>query len=85
MASGSATSTSTTITLPSALAFLVSNFHSLVNIKLDSSNYLLWRIQVENVVDANGFFSYLDGSKPVPPPQIRDDQGNLAPNPAFPL
>lgn len=88
MASNPASSTatsSTTIVIPSALAFLVSNFHSLVNIKLDSSNYLLWRIQVENAVDANGFFGYLDESIPVPSSQIRDAEGNLTPNPEFSL
>ncbi|KAG5562894.1 hypothetical protein RHGRI_005583 [Rhododendron griersonianum] len=81
----SSTSTSTVVTLPPSLAFLVSNFHSLVNIKLDGTNYLLWRIQVENVVDANGFYGYLDGSITSPPTQIRDAQGDLTLNPAFSL
>ncbi|KAI8532776.1 hypothetical protein RHMOL_Rhmol11G0240600 [Rhododendron molle] len=82
---GSSSSTSTAVTLPPSLAFLVSNFHSLVNIKLDGTNYLLWRIQVENVVEANGFYEYLDGSVPPPPSQIRDAQGALTLNPAFTL
>lgn len=74
-----------TVTLPPSLLFLVSNFHSFVNIKLDSTNYLLWRIQVENVMQANGFYEYLEGSVACPSPQIRSDDGNLIPNPAFTL
>lgn len=74
-----------TVTLPPSLLFLVSNFHSFVNIKLDSTNYLLWRIQVENVMQANGFYEYLEGSVACPSPQIRLDDGNLIPNPAFTL
>lgn len=64
--------TTSVVTLPPSLAFLVSNFHALVNVKLDGGNYLLWRIQVENVMRANGYFDYLDGTHEVPPMQIRD-------------
>lgn len=73
------------VTLPSLLAFLVSNFHSLVNIKLDASNYLLWRIQVVNVMDANGFLGYLDGSTPIPSVKIQDATGIEVDNPTFKL
>lgn len=85
MATVSATSTTATVTLPPSLMFLVSNFHSLVNIKLDASNYLLWRVQIESVMEANGFYGYLDGSIEPPPTQIRDSQGELVLNPAYSL
>ncbi|KAH7864544.1 hypothetical protein Vadar_030766 [Vaccinium darrowii] len=75
----------TTATVPSALAFLVSNFHSLVNIKLDGSNYMLWRIQVESVMEANGFYGYLDGSIQPPSSEIRNVQGDISVNPAYTL
>ncbi|KAH7840779.1 hypothetical protein Vadar_021479 [Vaccinium darrowii] len=78
-------STASTATLPSALAFLVSNFHSLVNIKLDGSNYMLWRIQVESVMEANGFYGYLDGSIQSPPSEVRNAQGEVSINPAYTL
>lgn len=70
------TTASVSVTIPPTLAFLVSNFHSLVNIKLDSSNYLLWKAQVENVLDANGYLGYVDGTVVVPPTQIRNTTGN---------
>ncbi|KAE9452858.1 hypothetical protein C3L33_15238, partial [Rhododendron williamsianum] len=85
MASAASTTTSTVVTLPPSLVFMVTNFHSFVNIKLDSTNYLLWRIQVENIMQANGFFEYLDGSIPCPDPQIRATDETLTPNPAFAL
>lgn len=79
-----ATST-TVVTLPPSLAFLISNFHSLVNIKLDGSNYLLWRAQVKSVLEANGFSGYLDGSIVAPSSQIRNDQGEFSLNPEYSL
>lgn len=71
------------VTLPPSLAFLVSNFHSFVNIKLDASNYLLWRVQVENVMVANGLYGYLNGSVRIPPAQVQDASGNTVTNPDF--
>lgn len=71
------------VTIPPSLAFLVSNFHSLVNIKLDGTNYLLWKTQVQNVMLVNGFYGYLDGSVPQPPFQISGTEGSQIPNPAY--
>ncbi|KAG5529812.1 hypothetical protein RHGRI_030253 [Rhododendron griersonianum] len=77
--------TTTAVTLPPSLAFLVSNFHALVNVKLDGGNYLLWRIQVENVMRANGYFDYLEGTVECPPAQIQNTAGVLGPNSAHTL
>lgn len=74
---------SSSVTLPSSLAFLVSNFHSLVTIKLETGNYLLWKTQVINALRANGYISYLDGSIPCPAPTIRDSTNNSVSNPEF--
>lgn len=75
--------TTTAVTLPPSLAFLVSNFHALVNVKLDGGNYLLWRIQVKNVMRANGYFDYLEGTVEIPPLQIRNSEDVLGPNSAY--
>lgn len=85
MATEGITASTAVVTLPPSLAFLVSNFHSLVNIKLDGSNYLLLRVQVESVMEANGFSGYLDGSIEAPPSQICNAQGELSLNSAFSL
>ncbi|KAH7856467.1 hypothetical protein Vadar_001701 [Vaccinium darrowii] len=81
--SNALSSSSSLVTLPPSLAFLISNFHSVVNIKLDASNYLLWRVQVKNVLITNGLYGYLDGSVVIPPAQIQDTNGNTVPNPDF--
>lgn len=83
--SSAASSSSNSVTLPSSLAFLVSNFHALVNIKLDSSNYLLWRTQVMNALRANGYIEFLDCSKPSPEPMILDSSNTRVTNPEFTL
>lgn len=79
----SSLSSTNSVVLPPSLAFLVSNFHSLVTTKLDSTNYLLWRIQIENAMRANGYFDYLEGTIACPSSQIRDNNGNLVTNPDF--
>lgn len=73
------------VTLPPSLAFLVSNFHSLVNIKLDGSNFLLWKTQVKNVLNANGFLGYVDGTVVCPSTQIRNSTGEMVTNLDFAL
>lgn len=80
-----APNSTTTVTLPSSLVFLVSIFHSLVNIKLESGNYLLWRTQVTNALRANGYIEYLDSTKPSLEPMIVDASNVRVPNPAFTL
>lgn len=74
-----------TVTIPPSLAFLVSNFHSMVNIKLDGSNFLLWKTQVENVLNTNGFLGYIDGTNVCPPSQIRNTTEEMVTNPDFSL
>lgn len=69
--------------MPTALAFLVSNFHSLVTIRLTSDNYLLWETQVLNALRANGFIEYVKGTIAPPPLQIQDVSNNLITNRAF--
>lgn len=81
MATTSQTSSSSSTTLPPALAFLVANFHSLVNIKLEGGNYLLWRTQVVNALRANGYIGYLDGSIPPPVSTILDSENTRITNP----
>lgn len=56
----------TVVAIPPSLAFTMSNFHALVNVKLDGGNYLLWCIQIENVLRVNGYFEFLDGTHEVP-------------------
>lgn len=85
MATSSQTSTTSLTTLPPALAFLVVNFNSLVNIKLETGNYLLWRTQVMNALRANGYIGYRDGSISPPASTVLDSANAGVVNPEFTL
>ncbi|KAH7860203.1 hypothetical protein Vadar_010596 [Vaccinium darrowii] len=76
-------STSSTVTMPTALVFLVSNFSNFVTIKLDAHNYILWKNQVRNALRANGYLGFIDGSTVMPCPKIQDANQNKAPNPEY--
>ena len=76
---------SSTIALPTSLVFLVSNFHSFVPIKLDSSNYILWKNQIRNALNANGYFGFIDGSIKCPSETICDSNHQEVPNPEYAL
>ncbi|KAL5567264.1 hypothetical protein UlMin_030428 [Ulmus minor] len=48
-------------------------------VKLDRTNYILWRFQIDNVVFANGFEDYIDGTSVCPEKEL--SPGVI--NPAF--
>ncbi|KAH7865590.1 hypothetical protein Vadar_008672 [Vaccinium darrowii] len=79
------TTSSSSTTIPPTLAFLVSNFHSLVNIKLDSGNFLLWKTQILNAFRANGYLGFLDGTATCPSPTIVDSGNHTVVSPEFTL
>ena len=70
-------SATNSITLPTFVTFLVSNVHSLVMTKLDSSSYILWKSSVENVFRASSLFDYLDGSVSCPNSTSNDSSDSL--------
>ena len=47
-------------------------------IKLDRNNYVLWKTKMENVVFANGFEDYIDGTKKCAPKEIRSGEATLS-------
>ncbi|RVW58393.1 hypothetical protein CK203_113255 [Vitis vinifera] len=57
-------------------ASLLSLNHALP-IKLDHNNYILWKTQMENVVYANGFEEYIEGTKSCPPKELPTGDLNL--------
>ena len=38
--------------------------------KLTSDNYLMWSIQTQALLDGYGLAGHIDGSRPIPPPQV---------------
>ncbi|KAI8567465.1 hypothetical protein RHMOL_Rhmol02G0123900 [Rhododendron molle] len=72
MASSSSSSSSS---IPPNLNLLVSNLTSFVIVKLDSSNYIIWQCQFQNILRANGLIGYVDGSIKCPPLKVTDANG----------
>lgn len=59
----------------------ISNITSLVSIRLDRDNYLLWKSQFLPVLKANKLLKYVDGTALCPEKFLKDKDG--APSSAF--
>lgn len=55
----------------------------MLNIKLTSSNYLLWRTQFVPLLTSQDLFGYLDGNTRAPSPTIPGSDGTPHPNLAY--
>ncbi|KAK6156491.1 hypothetical protein DH2020_010739 [Rehmannia glutinosa] len=64
--------------LPTELRLLLQNLSSLVQVKLDNTNYHVWRIQIQTVLEAHDLLVWVDGTI-LPPAQCVDG----SPNPAY--
>ncbi|RVW89377.1 Retrovirus-related Pol polyprotein from transposon RE1 [Vitis vinifera] len=47
-------------------------------VKLDRTNYILWRSQIDNVIFANGFEDFIDGTSVCPEKELRPGEINPA-------
>lgn len=84
MADPSSTTVSSEKTsLPSNVLLLVSNLNSLITVKLESTNYSIWRSQIQNFFEATELFGFLDGSMICPPPTVLDSNNQAVTNPEF--
>jgi hypothetical protein len=67
---------------PSPL-LLLNNMSNLMSIKLDSMNYMLWKLQISAILDAYSMIEHLDGSTQQPRQFIITEDGDQTLNPAF--
>ena len=67
---------------PSPL-LLLNNMSNLMSIKLDSMNYMLWKLQISAILDAYSMIEHLDGSTQQPRQFIINEDGDQTLNPAF--
>uniref|UniRef100_A0A2N9FFC2 Reverse transcriptase Ty1/copia-type domain-containing protein n=1 Tax=Fagus sylvatica TaxID=28930 RepID=A0A2N9FFC2_FAGSY len=67
---------------PSPL-LLLNNMSNLMSIKLDSMNYMLWKLQISAILDAYSMIEHLDGSTQQPRQFIVNEDGDQTLNPAF--
>uniref|UniRef100_A0A2N9HZK1 Elongation factor Ts, mitochondrial n=1 Tax=Fagus sylvatica TaxID=28930 RepID=A0A2N9HZK1_FAGSY len=70
--------------LPSPL-MLLSNMSNLMSIKLDSLNYMVWKLQLTTILEAYSMIDHIDGSVQKPSQYLADSAGNLTTrvNPSF--
>ena len=45
--------------IPTVVKFFINNFQSFITLKLDSNNYLAWRVQVETAMAANDLSDFI--------------------------
>jgi hypothetical protein len=55
---------------------LLSNITNLVSVKLDQTNYMLWKFQITSTLKAYKLLDVVDGSYPCPEMYNRDTNGN---------
>ncbi|KAA0056771.1 putative mitochondrial protein [Cucumis melo var. makuwa] len=56
--------------VPTSTLFLLSNICNLVPIRLDSTNYVLWKYQVSSILKAHSLFGHIDDTLPCPPKHL---------------
>jgi hypothetical protein len=78
-------SANSSITIPSNQSplLLLNNMSNLMSTKLDSSNYMIWKLQITAVLDAYSMLEHLDGSIPKPNQFLTTETGIQAVNPDF--
>jgi hypothetical protein len=64
-----------TITQP---MILLSSITNLVSVKLDHSNYMLWKFQICSTLSAYALFDIVDGTYPCPDKYYKDSDGILS-------
>ncbi len=62
---------------------LLNNMSNLMSTKLDSSNFMIWKLQITAVLDAYSMLDHLDGSIPKPNQFLTTETGIQAVNPEF--
>ncbi|KAJ8625636.1 hypothetical protein MRB53_034166 [Persea americana] len=86
MAPSASSSSSTTLVSSSSTVtpnFVLSNIANLVPIKLDSTNFLLWKSLFRPILRSHQLEHFIDGSKPIPSPEIISANGETSPNHVF--
>ena len=70
-------------TTDESLRMVISPLSQLITMRLEDDNFLMWKYQIENVVQGYGLEVFLFGTKQVPPKMVTDETGILVPNPKF--
>ncbi|GMP89176.1 hypothetical protein CsSME_00040856 [Camellia sinensis var. sinensis] len=69
--------------IPSNLTLLISNLSSFVTVKLDSTNYIVWKNQMQNILRATKLIGFVDGSIDCPSSTLSDASNKEVSNPEY--
>ena len=61
--------------LPPNLTLLISSLNSFVAIELDSTNYIVWKTHLQNILRAMNVLHYVDRTVACPSAMITDSEG----------
>ena len=66
---------------------VLSNMSNLMSVKLDSSNFIVWKHQLSSILKAYSMIDFVDGTVPSPSQFLTDEEGILTSeaNPEFRL
>jgi hypothetical protein len=53
------------------LVILLSNISNLILVKLDNSNFIVWKYQITSILEAYSLLEFIDGSLPCPEKFLR--------------
>uniref|UniRef100_A0A2N9FIA1 Retrotransposon Copia-like N-terminal domain-containing protein n=1 Tax=Fagus sylvatica TaxID=28930 RepID=A0A2N9FIA1_FAGSY len=62
---------------------LLNNMSNLMSTKLDSTNYMVWKLQISAILDAYSMIDHIDGSIPQPREFLISEASVQTVNPAF--
>ena len=57
--------------------FLLSNISTYVTVKLDHSNFLIWKFQITHILEAYSLLEYIEGYNTCPPKFLVDELGAI--------
>jgi hypothetical protein len=59
---------------------VLSNMLNLMSVKLDSTNFIVWKHQLSSILKAYSMIDFVDGTVPSPSRFLTDAEGNLTSN-----
>uniref|UniRef100_A0A2N9FDP2 Retrotransposon Copia-like N-terminal domain-containing protein n=1 Tax=Fagus sylvatica TaxID=28930 RepID=A0A2N9FDP2_FAGSY len=78
-----ASSSSSSLNSIQSPLLLANNMSNLISIKLDSTNYMIWKLQISPILDAYSMIEHLDGTIPQPRQFLISEAGVQSLNSTF--
>lgn len=76
----SSTNSGTAINITNQPLLLLSNMSNMMTVKLENSNYTVWKHQITMVLETYSMIELLNGSQPCPNQFLKDNSGAVTTN-----